>query len=499
MKNVVFFEKSILFILFLMMAGMALATQINNTSNINGGFITAIIIFFILFLLTKKKNLSLPLSALVLIVFFMVFLPRLLLVTNINVQPWNDFGRTLAAGEKLANHDVSGIRNNLKYSSFFPDLVPWVVFEAIVAKLFQGNSIVALRILNCIACGIIGISVFLIGSKISRQLGLLSAGIYALWPSSIVFSGVLSCQHFSAACEYFALAFLIYTISKNYSKIKKILIFIFIGCLLGIGQLFRPDALPILLSMIIFLFQFYFKKEKIGPAVKKGLISATLLVLAYFLVVQGGFWLLEKKDVISDSGLRTDMRYKFYVGLNSNNGKYLASDEEEFFNASSDERGYLLKERIHYFLDHPLVFLDLQYRKYDVMWGQNSQSFFWLGQNDINQLQNKFDSSEITKDELEQLMTLKSNKNLFTRIEGGYYSLIILFASIGAFFLIISNSKEQVFSLLTWFSFCYIGVFFFIEVQARYRYLLIPTLIVFAAYGMISLFKRVNIEQYLRI
>lgn len=492
MNKIISWERKVLLILFLLMAGMSLTTYINDTSVMKGGVVTAGIVMVILFMITQKAVTRLPKSALLALVFVMVVIPRLLLIINIDAQPWNDFSSTMSAAEKLASHDRSGV---LGYATHFPDLIPWIVFEAIIVRLFPANPIIVIRILNCIVCGLIGVSIFIMGKKISLQMGLLAAGMYAFLPSSIVFAGVLSAQHFSAACQYMTFTLLVLNVENNYTKFRKITNMIIVGILLGFGQLFRPDAAPILLAVLLFLFLQYSSSYKLGQAFNKWIFSSILILTSFLIVSTGAFEVLQQKHIISNNRLSSDLGGKFYAGLKIINGRFDMKDAQDYLSANSEIRRNLITQQLSYYLEHPLAYIELQSYKFDVMWGQPSPSYYWLEGNEIEILQEKVDNKVATSLEMSKLRTLNSYRRLFSSLDEGYYLWVTMLAMVGVMSLGKNYSSSSL-RLLTWFSFCYIGVFFFIEVQSRYRYLLEPTLIFFAAYGMINL---INLKKLHRL
>ncbi|MBN1535368.1 MAG: glycosyltransferase family 39 protein [Anaerolineales bacterium] len=402
---------------------------------------------------------------------------------NTNVQPFDDFARTLTAGEMLANHDKSGVRTEL-FLEVHPSLVPWIVFEAGVVKIFPDNPILALRILNCIACGITGMMIFLLGKKISTRTGILASTIYALYPSSIVFSAVLSCQHFSTACDYLAFVLVLFPHDNSFRDKRFHLYTITIGVLLGISQLFRPDALPMIVAIIIYTIKTFLENEKPKVSWFPLLFKITVIIITFQIITQAAFWFILHKNIALDFNKSIDPEYKFFVGFNFNQGKFVSEDRKIFSEASHTERHQLLYTRLVEYGKHPLRLIELFYRKYYVMWAYNSSSFSWLQGKEISELRTKIEDGSISAWELNKYNRLMNYQSLFKSLDSGYYFLITFFAAIAAWNLRKQHPESDLFSLLTWVCICYIGVFFFIEVQERYKYFLMPALIIFSAYGV---------------
>lgn len=475
-----------LFYIVALMAGMSCANYLNSTGSMRGGLITALFFILALFSVLQSVNFQqIPRPLLLLLIFTLVFVPRLMIVLTVEATPWNDFSRTLDAAVQLAAGDFSGVYAP-KYSVAFPNALPWITFEAAVVKVFGSHAVLALKMMNCLACGTIGLCLFLMGRHFSDEIGLLAALIYAFYPSSILFSAVLSNQHISAALEYCALT-LILAFERPLTHNKRWPIKLALaGLLFGLGQLIRPDALPAFAAALIYT-------AKLAGAVltkqnlKKGLIlsASALLLLAipYFLTTKAANTLIQTANIYPYPNMSFDMGYKFYVGLNSNNGSYLLTDEEVYFNADPVEREALVKDRVVQQIRRPYVFAELLFRKFSILWGQDSKSFFWLKGNVLAALKADIANNTVSTSDQNYYNSLLKFQSLFTSVNSGYYSVILLFALAGVYRIRrqINHEKGE---LIFWVTLFYVGVFLFIEVQGRYRYFLEPVLILLAAIGI---------------
>ena len=63
--------------------------------------------------------------------------------------------------------------------------------------------------------------------------------------------------------------------------------------------------------------------------------------------------------------------------------------------------------------------------------------------------------------------------------------IIYIFATIGLYLIYKGNKKEFI-KFFVWIFLGYVGAHCFIEIQPRYRYFLMPIIIVFASYGIIN-------------
>lgn len=488
-KETTYYEHTIIFCLFLLMAGMSLVTYVTSTADMRGGLITAIIWFCGIFLIVNKysiEKISLPL--LIIFVFTIVFFVRFVFIINVDVQPWNDFVRTILAAEQLLRHDYSGLHETV-YFKFFPEYIPWIVFEAAVIKLFPINPIFVLRVLSAVACGITGIAIFLLGSNVSTRVGVLAASIYAFFPESIVFSAVLTSQHYSTACAYLAFVLILFPIREENKRNRSWILLqpIIVGFLLGIGQLFRPDALPMLLAILLFIVKGIFSSNDQKTNWRISLYKIGSIVVSYILVVQSAFLFLEYKNITQDVNERIDMGYKIYMGFNLNQGRFDATDWEIYLYSDAVERRNLLLSRINEYIRHPFRFVELSYRKYFNMWGQYSSAYTWLEGQEIGTLREKTQDGNATMTETNKYTTLMNYQSLFRSINTGYQFLITLLASIGAWYLRKNERGTDVFPLLAWNVLFYVGAFVLIEVQDRYRYFLMPIIILYSSVGLVIL------------
>lgn len=486
-----------LFYIVALMAGMSCVNYLNSTGSMRGGLITALFFILALFSVSQSVNFQqIPRPLLFLLIFTLVFVPRLVIVLAVEAAPWNDFAKTLDAAAKLAGGDFSRV-HSAAYSNNFPNILPWITFEAVVVKLFGGYAVLALKLINCLACGVIGLCLYLIGRQFSNEIGLLAALIYAFYPNSILFSAVLSNQHLSTALDYCALT-LILTGEPSLTHPNRWAVkLVQAGLLFGLGQLIRPDVLPAFAAALIYTAKLAGAINSKPKLKMKAALSASallLLVIPYILTTRAAFALIQKANIYPYQNISFDMGYKFYVGLNSNNGSFLASDLQTYFDADTLKRETLLKDRILKQIKRPDVFTELLFRKFYILWGQDSKSFFWLKGNVLAALKADIANNTVSTSDQNYYNSLLKFQSLFTSVNSGYYSVILLFALAGVYHLRRQINHKKV-ELIFWVMLFYVGVFLFIEVQGRYRYFLEPVLILLASVGILYCAKIYRLIQ----
>lgn len=405
---------------------------------------------------------------------------RLAYVLIIPSQPASDFMVLYRCAQWASQGDFDWVTNGAGngYFGYWPYQIPFVLYEAVILKLFK--SMWALKAMNLVFMLGINYLIYKISALVSdKRAALCAAFIYAVYPSAVHMSSVLTNQHIST----FFLLWGLYLILSASDK-KKLLA---AGLLLGISNLMRPEGTVILIALaccgIWYFLQAPSKRRLADTAV------ALLLIAAGYVIINKGLEIVLILLNIAPYGIGSAApEWKFVLGLDfTGNGTFsgknvyvidIADD-----NARREETIAIIQNSWNETTGHLMFFLN----KIKTMWAEDIGSF-WAG---------LFVNSE---GKIEQFLT--DDYAVLPFLSGkafNYYLHQLTVASYGIMWLLglpavgvlwhdsaEANRARLPAVILIGFFVIYLAI----EVQARYRYELIPLLAVLASCGMTKIQRR---------
>lgn len=411
--------------------------------------LTSSIFLFISYLLIHKKLHS---KYFVLGLIIVSFCLRLIYIFQNNPDQVSDFLYMYLKARELAGSEINALKTD--YYSFAVFNTPFTIYEAYLLKWF--DSIMLLKTLNVIYSTIIVYYIYKIGKVIyDEKTGRIAGFIACVFPPFIIYNVILTNQTLSIL---FILMGVYSIINKKYIKG---------GLLLGLGQIFRPIGIMFLIGAVIIIIMEWLNNEKYlsKQRVKLLFSSITKLVVPYYFVLFFISGCLTGLN-FTEHGLfhNPAPSYKLLVGLNNNtNGGYSQSDSNLLLDIENFET--IAKEEINKRTVNLIEVSQLFEIKFKKMWGAEDASFFW------GQTQNK------THIYYNQLLWI------FLLFIGGS----ILFSKINQDK---SSAYQRLFIYIVLLGF--IGVYFLIEIQTRYRYELYPLFILIGSAGVKSVLSKVE-------
>lgn len=442
------------------------------------------LIFFVIIVLSFPhfifKNSSTKVK--VVFIFFMSFALRSVIARFFDAIPFSDFAVYLDSANSLASNNLAPLTTNLYYKNF-PELFGFIIWESVLIKIF-GYNLVALRLVNCFISALTCVLIYIIGKKYNDKVGFVAAFVYAVYPSQILITSVFTNQHFATFLYLLAIVLIQYKVIYS-TEIKLSFVWCsLIGVIIGIANIVRPIAPPILLAIIFYFLlnivnALYFKNRS-----KLKLNLITILIPIFFVITGKLYYMgIYNYGLTDEMFPSSDIRYKFAVGLNlETSGQYSNVIANEFWNGDDSTRERLFNESINNIVSNPSSGIKLILNKINALFSKSDASFYWLtGQNKV-----ELGSETLILDKFEEI---------YIALDTIFISLLYSFATIGLF--LIYKSKDISFSkLLVWIFLGYVGAHCFIEIQSRYRYFLIPIITIFSAYGMTYIFNFVkNIRE----
>ena len=226
-----------------------------------------------------------------------------------------------------------------------------------------------------------------------EKTGIISAVIYAFWPSQVFYNSLVLTEPFFTFGILFLIAFYLYTIKHIKNTIWKIPAFLFIGITAGFLKYIRPAIIILILSFLIHYLLLEHKFNLFGKDRRKESLTRTgiciLLILSY---TTASSLLLSSIDNLT--GIKTARKTSgFYIlaGLNSDSeGRW--SEKDSALLESLINEG-LTSDQIHEQLTeiglkrlkemNLFSFIKLQVYKNKHMWGNDYKSITYI-QNSVS-------------------------------------------------------------------------------------------------------------------
>lgn len=407
---------------------------------------SALIIGYLLYRIKDKKYFLIGLFIVALII-------RMVWILNINSEPVSDFTEMYKGAQNMLNGQTEIIKNSDYFNTWVYQL-GFTFFQFNIIKLF-GDSIIVLKITSAIISACIPLVIYLICKSLrDSKTARIPALIYCFYITSITMTSVLTNQHLSTLLIYFGLYILI-------SKEKKIVSLILSGIIISIGNIIRPEGIIVIIAIVLFLLFKDFENIKTPKIFMINNIGRPLIiVIVYFLtstMVSIGF----KELGYTDYSLSNREPYwKFVVGLNPNHGGLWNSEDGDLVNRYplGEDRDNYEKELILDRLKDKDSMLNLFKQKFSYMWAKNDWGSIAFSLN-----------YEGASEEL---------GNSLLKIEKIQFVGIIVLAFLSVLLSIIRKVKFSYYHLFMILLIGYILAHLIVEVQTRYRYFIIPTMVI---------------------
>lgn len=361
----------------------------------------------------------------VIFLFSFSFFIRLIYILLIDTPIISDFKTMYDASQELINGTTN--YKNMNYFLIWGYQMGHVIYQSFLLSI--NNSILFLKIMNCIITSLTVVVIYLFCNKVAtnRSSKIISI-LYSLFPFPLYMNSVLSNQQLPLLLILIALYLFI---NIDYNRfIKRSLI---IGILLGFSNILRSEVIVIIGSL--FIFSLFLIKSY---GLKKIVLSFMLIFVMYLSIFKGCSYILKVSN-ISPSGLdNLNPNWKFVIGFNYNtSGMYSESDASIYAYDSNLSKEEVIN-RVKDYKKIPLLFL----RKTKILW-LNSDLYWPIGHLDNTFFYKISDIINQIYIYLFVILSILSFKNLF---------------------------KNKIQLLIFTILFLYFGTYLLIEVMPRYAY-----------------------------
>lgn len=380
----------------------------------------------------------------VIVLFSIAFIIRLIWVLVIKTEPSSDFAIMYDGAQNI----VSGNYSYILESSYFKTWVYQLGFTMYLAGIIKvfGNYLLIIKLFNVIIVSLIPVVIYFTGKRLGSNKGAKIASLsYCFYIASIVNTSVLTNQHLATLFFYVGIYLLVSNVNRKYK-------WIFIGILIGLGDVIRPEGAIIIIGILLFIiFKNILNYKELG----KSILEVFGSIIVIILVSQIASFGIMKAGISKDPLINKDPLWKFVSGINpETKGTYSEADDIYLSGYSMGEERTtaelgLIKER----LSNPKDLIKTMAYKVVVMWGTNDTSM------------NLSFTDEFQNDRY---------MDIFIKMEKIQY-MILMIMFLGSSIIIIK--KKEGFKEYYLYLIIFIGYFLahlLIEVQPRYRYFSMP-------------------------
>ena len=408
------------------------------------------------------------------IIFSIAFTLRISIAFFTNYLPTSDFTNYFSMGQMYLNGDydqIAQISNRYGIASFSG----LAVLNGCLMRMFS-SSLFGLQIGNCALSATIAVMVLMITSLYSEKAGFLGGLLYTLYPSNIAFSTVPTNQH--GATLFLLISVYFFLLIQKEEKKNFFLLSILSGCSMAVSYFFHPSVHSHIAAITIFLLLIIIKNIRDRNNIVTTLICGMGFALAIIITMAGTFSLLRNNGLLSQHEEQTTSLSKIVVGLNQETGgAYSAEDYGAFKGLESSEQTELAYQLIVQRLSSNTFGENIVFfaKKANRMWFSGDSSFNWL--------MSGMDAFEGNAKDDSTYSNIIDRKvvSAIGEVDIIYVLFIYMFAAIGI--VVTGKNDVPVVSLSRWIILGWVGVHLLIEIQARYRYAVMPFLILFAAIG----------------
>lgn len=412
---------------------------------------------------------------------------RITWIYFVKAIPISDFYTYHSLAEAIVNGDIL----YPKFISLFPHVIGYSKVLSVVYSLFgpQPDSAVAFNI--ALNIGILFL-VYLIGKTLhDEKTGLVSAAIYAFWPSQIFYNSLVLTEPFFTFGLLFLIAFYLYAIKHIKNTVWRIPVFLFIGITAGFLKYIRPAIIILILSFLIhyllieYKYNLHSKDGKTELLIRAGI--CILLVVSY--TAASSFVLSRIENKIGIEVAKKPSGFYMLAGLNvDSDGKWSAEDSALLESLISEG---LTSDQIHEQLTETGLkrlkemnlysFIKLQVNKNKHMWGNDFKS--------IDYIQNSVSPAS--------RVNISKHKGWLVFASDGYYFLFLVLSCAALFFAKIDDGEKIKSGSYIFYLYILgtVAAHILVEVHSRYHYPVVPLLCLSAGifstkFNMPGFFKR---------
>jgi hypothetical protein len=403
--------------------------------------------------------------------------PRLIWIAIIKVKPLNDFNTYHAFATAFSKGNFIGGG----YIALFPHYVGYPILLAPFYMLFGTSTNVANTLNVVLSCGI-SLLLYFIGSKLfDRKCGLGAAFIWALWPSQIFYTALVSTEIIFTFLMLLCLSFFLFIMSSNKGPLSTAARCLLLGVLCSITNVIRPIGLVVFIAIFIYFLIFITDKVKIKNSKLTKVVFLTLLVASY--LISSKSISISTSNLINEEVAKYPFGFNIYVGSNyETNGAWNAADAKALIEIEKKPgitphgvHNELLKLSVERIRSRSIFkTLSFFYNKHGMIWPVDHDSLVYI-KSGLIQEHTKLDFYKFER--------------FLIKLSNFYYHAILLLCGFGGFILL-KRKNQGLPLLLVIIILGIISLHMIMEVAGRYHFPAICLFSLLASYGISSFFKQ---------
>ncbi|MCX7920515.1 MAG: glycosyltransferase family 39 protein [Clostridia bacterium] len=394
---------------------------------------------------------------------------RLIWIISVETKPISDYDLLYKAAKAINSGNFNYIKG-IEYFQQWVYQLGFVVYQTLILKIF-GEGYVVLKLLNVLFSVGTCVLVYLTAAKVfNENVGRIAGLAYAIYIESIYMCSVLTNQILASFLFYLAL-YLAICGARKYT-------FILVGVFIAIGNAIRPEGPVIIASIAVFYLLFRGSDSSGETDVQKGHFKSILksllhrsglpvgVIIVFFIVTQVFSFAIVHTGVSDYPLTNRNPLWKFVLGFNHQSGGMYNPKDDNYISKYpiGPERDAQEKKLIIERTKDKKKLVRLFFTKFKTMWADFDHSFI----------------NFVTPG-----TTLTPNKiKLVAYTEKINYTLMILFIIISLISIYMNKERFRSYHPLLIMVLGFIFIHIFIEVQLRYRYLVLPSFFIIGSYGI---------------
>jgi 4-amino-4-deoxy-L-arabinose transferase-like glycosyltransferase len=252
----------------------------------------------------------------------------------------------------LAQNILDGRTNNADYISMFPHVLGYPFVLSLFFRIFGAHVVIA-QLVGALFSALCGVLIYLIGKTIMNETYAMTAALlWLLLPSKVLYGTLVCTENFFNALSLGIILVFLITMKKQDTHRKPvffILMFVLIGASVAALSAIRPNALILLVAVILFTFVkapvislFTLGKRNISK-----LLLCLCSVIAYMTV--SAFITARIEQFIQQPVSKTKIGWNLFVGMNGASRGHWNAEDADLFGSILAERG--AEETQRFFLE----------------------------------------------------------------------------------------------------------------------------------------------------
>lgn len=432
-------------------------------------------------------------------IFVLAVIPRAIVCLFNQYIPTNDFLEYLKFGQNMFYGRKADVANIIQNKYFYSKMGGLALFNDGIAHVFS-PQLIGFQIANIIMTSFICVMLFVLVKKYSKNVGLIAAFLYTLYPANIISTQITTNRH--GATLMLLISILLYIKALDALKLKRIckgLILAFLTSIcLVISNFIHMSIIIVTLSivfssLILMVDDFIKNDKKVTESIKRIAIYIVVIVIFNSLLTGLVVNFCYNKGVITSKEELTPLA-AIAVGLNRETGGVVRKDDWGLITTTPSDKVNevclkLIKER----LDNPKEVIKLMINKLKYVWAYNDSEFTWYSEGMLNSYKEKIEKDPNNTDLIERQNKLELLMGAVSNIDTVFVQVLYLFAILGILYLIknIHFVDKDVILILMFFILGWMATIAIGAAQPRYRYQSMVGIILFSSFGIDLFYTKV--------